>query len=64
MGEEPEWPPRLEVDLDARERAVMNAYELMERLVEEHGGRGCIRRLDESTVEVVLEFDLPGANDG
>lgn len=53
------WPPTLDVELDERQDAIMRCYELMERLVEEYGGRGCIRQVDAERIEVVLEYDLP-----
>lgn len=54
-----QWPPTFDIGLTERRQAVMDCYELMERLTDEYGGRGSIRRVDAGTVEVVLEYDLP-----
>lgn len=59
-----QWPPTLEIDMTDRSRAIMNCYELMERLVDEYGGRGSISRAGENRVQVRLEYDIPPSEDG
>lgn len=41
----------------------MNCYELMERLTDEYGGQGSIRKTKENTIAIELEYDLPEATD-
>lgn len=54
-----DWPPTFDLELTERQRAIMDAYELMERLTDEYGGRGKIEKVDEGTLAVVLEYDIP-----
>lgn len=64
MGDEDEWPPTFDIDLSDRRRAVMDCFELMERLVDEYGGRGRIRKISDERISVEIEYDLPEDDDG
>lgn len=56
---EQKWPPSFCVELTERKDAVMRCYELMERLTDEYGGRGRIRKVSENRLSVELEYDIP-----
>jgi len=56
---EEEFPPSFNVEFDERQKAIYDCYVLMEQLVDEYGGEGQIRRVEENKTSVELHFDIP-----
>lgn len=57
--EDKECPPPFDIELGDREKAILDCFELMERLVDEYGGRGSIVKVKEGKIRVTLEYDIP-----
>lgn len=54
-----EWPPKFNLELTDRKKAIMNCIELMERLTEEYGGTGKVVRTSDNKLAIQLEYNLP-----